>query len=191
MMEHLRHRGVGLVEILIGVAVIGVLLAVAAPAMSGFLERRRVVAVAGELNNLLAYAKSETNVISASLDLHVEDDPAGAMSCAAVVTFSSLDVCKCYYAANDICPSGPSELVRLFQLPKDKGVSFQATATRWSDNGDHRVSFIRGMPFQSERNLKFTVTGQRTGVQLVIKMNEAGLFSTCSVVGKLGGYPTC
>lgn len=191
MTKRSQHRGVSLVEVLVGVGIVGVLIAAATPAMSGFIERRRVVAVAGELNNLLAYSKSEANVIAATLDLHVEDDPADRLSCAAVVIQAGLDMCKCHYAADAICPAGGAQLLRLLQVPKDKGVSFKATATRWSDSGDHKVSFIRSERSQRERDLKFTVTGHRTGAQLVIKMNEAGLFSTCSVVGRLGGYPTC
>lgn len=182
-------RGLGLVEIMIGVAVIGVLAAVAMPAMSDFLERRRVVAVTGELMSILAYAKSETNVVGAGLNLHLEDDPDNAMSCAAVVTQTLGDDCKCYRPAGSICPTSGT-LLRLFQLPRSDSVGFTATASAWGAL-NQVATFNRKTHQQVEQNFRLTVTGLRTGVTLRIDMNEAGRITVCSPVGRLGGYPTC
>ena len=184
-------RGLGLVEIMVGVAVLGVLAAVAMPAMSDFLERRRIVAVAGELMSIVAYAKSETNVIGDGLSLHLEDDPNNQVSCAAVTTQTLDDTCKCYYSPTGICPSGSgSKLLRLFQLPRSDSVAFTATATSWGALSQV-ASFNRKTHQQMEQGFRLTVRGLRTGATLRIDMNEAGRIRICSPVGRLGGYATC
>lgn len=183
-------RGLGLVELLVGVAVLGVLAAVAMPAMSDFLERRRVVAVAGELMSILAYVKSETNnVVTGGLSLHLEDDPNNQLSCAAVTTQTIGDDCKCYNSPAAICPTS-GKLLRLFQLPRSDSVAFNATATAWGAVSQV-ATFNRKTHQQVEQDFRLTVTGLRTGVTLRIDMNEVGRVTICSPVGRLGGYPTC
>ncbi|MGQ3051776.1 MAG: pilus assembly FimT family protein, partial [Roseateles sp.] len=159
--------------------------------LSDFMERRRVIAAAGELSNLIAFAKSEANVIGAGVTVHVEDDPNKRMSCAALVTHALVDRCKCFNPPAQICPTnGSARLLRLYQLPNDKGVTFKATASAWSGL-NQAFSFIRKNRVQSERDVTLTVTGKRTGAQLVVSINDAGLAKTCSPVGRVGGFPTC
>jgi type IV fimbrial biogenesis protein FimT len=181
-------HGVGLVEILIGILVVGVLVAAAIPSMTGFLERRRVIATANELTGILAYAKAETNVIGTGVTVNLQDDPTGQMSCAAVGTASMMGFCRCYNAPSQVC-SGGSALLRLFQLPRSNGVRFQASATTWGAN--QVVTFSRDSHAQLERDVKITVTGQRTGAQLRININDARMVSTCSPNGGIKGYPVC
>lgn len=185
-----RH-GVGLVEILVGIVIMGVLLAVAVPSLTSFMERRRVMAVTDELNSIIAYAKSETNAIGDSVTIHLEDDPSNLVSCAAVVTQTLVDVCRCYYAPSQICPvGGGSKMLRLFQLPRSDGVSFQATALSWGAS-NQTLTFSRNTHFRFEQGVSLTVTGQRTGVQLKIDINEAGRASTCSPGGGIAAFPAC
>lgn len=181
-------RGMSLVELLVGVGILGVLLAAAMPAMSDFLERRRVIAVTGELSSIIAYAKAETNAIGEGVTVHLEsDDP--SMSCAAVVTQTLADDCKCNYSPSQICPTS-GKLLRLFQIPRSDNVSFEATATRWAGSSQ-TVSFNRNTHAQYEQDVRVTVTGARTRVQLRIELNEAGRARICSPSGRVGGYPTC
>lgn len=182
------QRGLGLVELLVAVGIVGVMMAVAMPAMSDFLERRRVIAVAGELSSIIAYAKAETNAINDGVSIHFESDST-TMSCAAVTTQTLGDDCKCHYAPDQICPTS-GKLLRLFQLPRSDGVSFTATATAWGGI-DEVLSFNRNTHTQYEQNVRLTVTGARTGVQLRIEINDVGRARICSPSGRVGGYPTC
>lgn len=184
-----RARGLSLVESMVSLGVLGVLLAVAIPAMSNFMERRRVIAVTGELSSILAYAKAETNAINDGVRVHLESDST-VMSCAAVVTATAADDCKCSYSPDQICPTS-GKLLRLFQLPRSDGVSFSATATPSWGGLDEVISFDRNTHSQSEQRVRFTVTGARTGVQLRIDVNVAGRVLICSPVDRVGGYPTC
>ena len=184
-----QPRGLGLVELIVALGVVGVLAAVALPAMSDFLERRRVIAVAGEINNIMAFAKAETNAIRYGVNVHMETDPNNQQSCVAVVTQTVGDDCKCYYAASQICPVS-GKLLRLFQLPHTDNVRFVATATRWGGL-NQVVAFNHDKHDQYEENVRITVTGLRSGVQLRIDLNEAGRAKICSPSGRVGGYATC
>lgn len=174
---------------LVGVGIVGVLMAVAMPAMSDFMERRRVIAVAGELGGLIAYAKAETNAINGGVSIHLESTST-SMSCAAVVTQTLADDCKCYYAPTAICPTS-GKLLRLFQVPRSDGVGFTATATPSWQGLTEVVSFNRNTRYQAEQRVRLTVTGARTGVQLRVDINQAGRVSICSPSDRVGGYPTC
>lgn len=184
------QRGLTLVELMVGVGIVGILLAVAIPAMSNFMERRRVIAVTGELSSIIAYAKAETNSANDGISIHLESDST-SMSCAAVVTQTLNDDCKCNRAPDQICAANSGKLLRLFQLPRGDGVSFSATATPGWGGSDEVLAFNRNSHSQAEQRVRLSVTGARTGVQLRIDINEAGRTLICSPVGRVGGYPTC
>lgn len=187
---HEAQRGLSLVEMLVAVAIVGVLLAVAIPSMSNFMERRRVIAVAGELSGIVAYAKSESNSITdGGISIHLESTDA-TMSCAAVVTQTMGDDCRCYHAPNQICPTS-GRLLRLFQLPRSDGVSFTATASPGWQGLSQVMTFNRRNHSQAEQGVRLTVTGTRTGIQLRVDINQTGRISICSPVDRVGGYPTC
>ena len=57
------RRGFTLIEVLVGLAIFGVVLAVATPSLSEFMERRRVIAAANEVAGVINYARSQPNVI--------------------------------------------------------------------------------------------------------------------------------
>jgi type IV fimbrial biogenesis protein FimT len=54
-----RHAGVTLIELMIGLAVLAVLLAIAAPSFADFFEKARVKGAADDLTNFLALARNE------------------------------------------------------------------------------------------------------------------------------------
>ena len=55
----IRISGLTLIEILVGLGVLGILVAVALPSMADLLEKRRVIAAADEVAGMLTYAKAE------------------------------------------------------------------------------------------------------------------------------------
>ncbi|CAM3838888.1 Tfp pilus assembly protein FimT/FimU [Roseateles saccharophilus] len=186
-----RRRGLTLVEILVALAVLGVIAAAAAPSLAEMMERRRVVAATQELASIFSYAKSETNVTGAVLNLHLEPSVDSQVSCARLVTQSSRDTCGCNVATSDACSQvkGASVTLREFLLPKSTGVSFVASAV-WGAGGNV-LSFSRNVHYTNVQNFQLTVTGQRTGAQLRIEYNDLGRVHVCAPSGSLGGYPAC
>ena len=185
-------RGLGLVELMVTVAVVGVLMAVAVPWLGGMVERRRVTAVADELNSIFKLAASQANVVGDRVTLHFEIDPNDTMSCALLISqpTSALDNCKCYRPAAQVCGTDPNLVLRLFQLPKSDNVSFQASADAWGGFA-YRLGVARNSPDFMVKNLALTVTGRKTGAQLRVQYNTAGRIRTCTPNGSMSGYPAC
>lgn len=184
-----RLRGVTLIELMVGVGILGVLIAVAAPSMADLLERRRVIAAADEIASVLAYAKAETKATNSQLQVRFDPDPNRTMSCAAVVTTSGLNRCRCYLAPNAICPSTSSELLRLFQLPRDH-VRFSARATAWAASPNYIVFAGNQLGIETT-GFEVNVVGLRRGYALRVEVNTAGRVRICSPNGDMTGYATC
>lgn len=183
-----RWRGLTLVEILVALVVLGVIAAVAAPSLADMMERRRVVAAAGELVSLFNYAKSEANSLGDRLTMHLET-PTDQTSCARLTTWGTFDHCSCAFSGTDVCSIGSAKTVREFVLPKSTGVSFSASAV-WGPAGA-QLLFVRNQHDIGVQNVQLTVTGRRTGAQLRVEYNNAGRVRTCSPNGSIGGFPTC
>lgn len=182
--------GVTLIEMLVGVAVLGVILAVATPSLSSFMERRRVVAAAGEVANMFAFARSEANVVDDTLNMHMEPvpDSVGKFSCIRISVFSVTDTCGCNRALDQVCSFGGGHLLREYVLPRNS-VRFDASGN-WGFSGAV-VAFKRDRHFTDVKNVRVTVTGIRTGAKLRVEYNNVGRVRICSPDGNFSGYPTC
>lgn len=182
--------GVTLIEMLVGVAVLGVILAVATPSLSSFMERRRVVAAAGEVANMFAFARSEANVVADTLNMHMESVPesVGNFSCIRISTYSNSDTCGCNRALDEVCSIGAGHLLREYVLPRNS-VRFDASGN-WGFSGAV-VAFKRDRHFTDVKNVRVTVTGIRTGAKLRVEYNNVGRVRICSPDGNFSGYPTC
>lgn len=189
-----RCFGVTLVEMLIGVAIVGVLLAVAVPSLTAMLERRRVVAAAGEIASFFAQARTESAMTDDKVLLHMEPVPAavGDFSCLRLSApgRGGIDTCTCSRRSSDVCSVGKAKLLREFILPRSSSVRFDATATGWGFD-DYVVTFLRGLYTTDVKNLKIVVTGRKTNAQLRVEYNNAGRVRTCSPDGSIGGFPAC
>lgn len=186
-----RRAGLTLVEMLIGVAIVGILLAVAVPSLTAMLERRRVVAAAGEIASFFAQARTESAMIDDKVTLHMEPVPAtvGDFSCLRLSTSRAVDTCTCSRRSSDVCGVGKSKLLREFILPRSSSVSFEASANWGFEN--NVVTFLRGLYTTDVKNLRIVVTGAKTNAQLRVEYNNAGRVRTCSPDGSMGGFPAC
>lgn len=183
-------RGFTLIEVLVGLAIFGVIAAIATPALSEFLERRRVIAAANEVAGVINYARAQPNVIGDKVTVHLENDDSQRISCVAVVTFSGgADNCVCY--ETPVCTGGASVLLRAFQLPNEHGVSFEATATSWGTSRDHTLTLLRAQATMDASDVAINVTGRRSGAQLRLEINNLGRVRICSPNSSINGYGTC
>lgn len=183
-----RKPGFSLIEMLVAIAVLGIVLAVATPSLSDMLERRRVIAATGELVSLFNFSKSQAKVVDTAFILHLETPADDRISCARLSTLSNQDTCGCDYA--EACKDGASALIRAFEPEKSTGVSFTAAADDWGFENKHELQFSHNT-MSTEKNVRLTVTGSRTGAQLQVNYNNAGLTTVCSPSGTMRGYPRC
>ena len=186
-----KLRGLTLVEVLIVVAVLGILLSIAIPSLADMMERRRVSAIALEIANILSSAKSEANLNNDALTVHLEKDPENKLSCISFNAQHGSDFqCKCYLPQNNMCPGTDIPMLRTFQVENIDGVSFEASADHWGAL-PNRISFAKNMYSSSVSGVKILVTGKRTHAQLSVQLNEANRVRTCSPGGSIGGFPAC
>ncbi|MFG6431412.1 pilus assembly FimT family protein [Roseateles sp. LYH14W] len=190
--SHVRRAGVTLVEMLIGVAILGVLLAVAVPSLSNMMERRRVVAAAGEIASIFVQARSEATSLGGKVNIHLQPVPAtiGEFSCVRLSTDDVIDVCRCNRSGERLCSVGNGRLLREFLLPKDSSVTFSATG-EWVASNPYVVNFMRGNYVTNTNNVHVTVIGTRTQAKLRVEYISSGRVRTCSPDGSMSGFPTC
>jgi len=184
-----KLAGVTLVEMAIVTVVLSIIMAVAVPSLSGLIERRRIIATAGEIASIIAFARTEANAVNAEFNLHLEAVPASITDFGSCIRVSAgnNDTCQCNLART--CRIGDAKVLREFLLPRGNSVSFAATA----DWGTRRgvVSFVRDTHLTDVQNLVVTVSGARTGARLAVQYNNAGRVRTCSPDGSIGGFPVC
>ncbi len=178
--------GFTLVELLIGVAILGVLLALAAPSLADFINRRRVETVAAELATDLAYTKTE--VVARTEDVFIRFNSNSEMTCYSITYLSGIGSCDCRRAAGTSCGGGLSSAyeLKLTQLRKSLGVTMTPSMT-YSPFG-----FSPPLMTPSHADFYVTVAGSR-GSTLLVKVNPAGRISTCSPSGSgnIPGYQIC
>lgn len=184
-----RRSGLTLIEILVGLAVLGVILAVAVPSMADLLEKRRVIAAAEEVASILNYAKAETN--STNSTLMASFDPATTFSCALVATAASFNRCQCNRPEEEVCLNSQGRPLRLFQLPKTH-VKFDASAT-WAPGQMWYVIFNRDQSTIAVENFHVDVVGLKKGYALRVEVNAIGRVKVCSppAAKAVSGYGAC
>lgn len=186
-----RRSGVTLIEMMIGVVIVGILLAVAVPSLTAMMERRRVVAAAGEIASFFAQARTESAMTDDKVTLHMEPMPAsvGDFSCLRLST-AGIDTCTCTRRESEVCTVGGSRLLREFLLPRTSSVRFDADASGWGFKS-HTATFLRGLYTTDVKDLRIVVTGAKTNARLRVEYNHAGRVRTCSPDGSISGFPAC
>lgn len=189
-------QGLTLVEVMIGVGVLAILIAVAVPSMMDLLERRRVIATANEVIGVLNYARAETNATNTALvvrfDPDPETDPSKALSCVAVTTKETAsNSCKCYLPEATLCQGAfAPRLLRLYKLPKTN-VKFAASAAHWNATAENQIKFTRDQGGIVAQGFQVDVVGTKRGHALRVEVNPAGRVIVCAPNGDFSGYAKC
>ena len=174
--------GVSLVEVMVTLAIIGILLSIAAPSFADLLDRHRVQMMAAELSTDLADARAE-----AGLRPSVVDSRQNAIkSCYTIYYVQPTGACNC--TQNQICSLQTPEL-KTVQVPASAGgIDAPVTSAR---SGERIVSFSSLRMMSSPPEFAVHVTGTR-GAKLRVRTNAAGRISICSPPGSsMSGVKPC
>lgn len=197
-MKNRQIQGIGLVEIMVTVVVLGIIAAVAAPSFTDMLNRRRVQAVANSIATDLAYLRTEQSVRPSEIDLQVNGNPTGKqMSCYSMfIGGISGNTCDCTNMSK-VCTGGfvtpaVDPLIRVERTAAGTGVTYAALTAGAVFNGNFKYDSARLSP--SPANLYFDVCGSSassTRPILRVEFNSVGRARVCSPNGSVSGYGQC
>jgi type IV fimbrial biogenesis protein FimT len=188
MTTHRRaDGGLGLIELMVAVVVLGIIMAVAVPSFADLLNRRRVHAVAEQISTDLAYFRAETALRSRGVIIGFKESD--SLSCYAAWFYTTGGECNCTRSGTG-CDPGVVEL-KTARVPKSIGVSFTSLAT-WPEPialSAGLLEFKQPQLRASPNDFRVTISGRN--VALRVELNRVGRVRTCSERGSFSGVPAC
>jgi type IV fimbrial biogenesis protein FimT len=176
-------RGVTLIEMVVVIAILGVLIALAAPSMRSMMARQRVQGVNAELVTDLQMARAEVAKRSgASTLVAITFGGNGQMSCYTLHTTPTAGItCDCTRAPGTACTAAGTEEIKTVQLSRATGVAVAA--------GGGQIVFAPPQGLAAPANLVIDVQDTTSG-QLRTTINALGRPAVCSPDGSIAGVPT-
>lgn len=185
---HLRQTtsGVTIVELIIVMAVIGILIAVVAPSMRGMMARQQVQGVNAELVTDLQLARSEvTRRSGGGTSIGVTFGGDAQMTCYTLHTISAGAACDCTRTPGQAClPAGVLDEIKTVQVRRASGVALAASSA-----GGTALTFAPPQGFVAPSDLFVEVRGEASG-RLRTSINASGRPTVCSPDNSIRGVPT-
>lgn len=202
-----HERGLTLVEVLVVIALVGILIALAAPSMRDLISAKRVQGITTELVTDMQYARSEA--ARRSRDVRIGFQATDQLSCYALYiepeaapgalpasgVNGGIGTCDCSRTPGvNVCTAEVGrEEIKTVQVPRSRGVSFSASSADGPilnfgavSGGQVSASAPRAVPAPFE----VTVTGTPRG-QLRTSVSQSGRPSVCSPDGSISGARPC
>lgn len=178
-----------MVELMVVIAVVGILLSVAAPSLIDLLNRRRVQAVAAELSTDLAYARAEAGL--RPTNLLVKFNGSGSMSCYSIIIDKFQGVCDCTLGQGNAC-TGKRLEVKTTQVPANIGVSVTPIPPElgWGSMSANTMKFNSPQMTAEPADFSIAVKGNR-GSELQVQVNAMGRVRICSPNNSMPGVDPC
>lgn len=191
-----RRRGFTLTEMLIAVALVGILLALSGPPLADYIRVQRLKGISAELSTDLAFMRSEAVSRGTYMQMHVQSN--STMSC--YIIYARADpnptpTCDCTAAAGSRCTDPATTEVKTVQVPVSSLVTVSTPST-----GPTVLTFNprTGGIFVSavaERSLResFEVDARLDSARVLrAQVQESGLVRTCLPTGSsITGVAAC
>jgi prepilin-type N-terminal cleavage/methylation domain-containing protein len=185
-------RGLTLIEVMVVVALVGILLALVAPSVRGMISSQRVRSINAELVTDLQFARSEAARRNRDVFIRFRS----ADSCYTIYVVEVAGSCDCRKTPGvDVCTGGPEE-IKTVKLSTAQGVSFSASNV----SGQQTLRFEKGHgtilpdgifdPAASAPRFGVQITGVPRG-QLRTDINMSGRPTVCSPDGSIAQVPAC
>ena len=190
--------GVTLIELLIGIAIVAILLALVGPSMRDLIDMQRLRAVNAELVTDVQFARSEA--VSRHDHVYVTFGSSPALSCYAIYTCTSniASNCDCQCATTPATCNGFSTEVRTVRADNLRGISIDP------EQPNTQLKFDRDTGSMSWRYFNPMAGGGvgagdafattelvRLHHKLRTNISVPGRPSVCSPFGSVSGVPTC
>lgn len=172
-------RGFTLIEMMVVIAILGILLAIAAPSFNIFFEKYRTKRAAETLAAFLVNAKSESAKRNASVRVVFQSSNSDKTWCAGMTTSSN---CDCSATPNTCTMDGLDRLV--------SSADFKGVKLTDPDDGDmftftHKRGTVNGDTVELESTAN--------AYELHVVVSNVGRVKLCSPSGStyIGGYAAC
>ena len=171
-------------ELMVGLVILAILLAIAVPSMREFIARKRVEGVARELATDLRYLKAQQ--VQRGTAVTIQFRTAGATTCYTLATIGGTgEQCDCTLAAGQICGDpnalNPNIEIKTVVLPRSAGVEITSTPASMDLTG------LNGRP---DTTLRVSI-GSSVGGQVRVDTNLLASPTMCSVSGHESTIPRC
>jgi type IV fimbrial biogenesis protein FimT len=175
---HAATRGFTLVEMMVVVAVAGIVMTAAAPSLNGWVEQQRLSGIAGDLARDLRQARQEAVMRNESVRFTLQHDDAGA-ACYLLHTGGAGD-CRCAATGPARC-DGSAQALKQVQLDARQGFALRSSSPSVVFSPAHGT-------VSPTATLRLQDRGGRT-VQHAV--NLMGRVRSCAPLGAVSGYPAC
>ncbi len=181
-MPRWRSPGLTVIELMVVIALVGVLVALAAPSLRGLILAQRVTSINAELVTDLQFARSEA--ARRNRDVHVRFR--GTDNCYVLyVDNAGPGNCDCRRTPGvNVCTGGREE-IKTVQIPVSTGVAVAASSAT-----GQIIRFEGASGTSLPEDFTVSVTGDVRG-QLLTQVNAAGRPSVCSPDGSVSKVPPC
>ena len=173
------ERGLSLVELLVTIAILGILASIAAPSFQSMLERRRLIAATEGVYAHLQFARSEAVKFGRDANLNVSIKT-GTPWCLGISNATAS--CNCNTAA--ACVYGPAAVMER-NLIGSEFTNIALTTTQ----ANTQIDSIRG-GFTNFTNGSITLTSSPSSLTTQVFFSRVGRVRICSS-SNVGGYPSC
>lgn len=179
--------GLTFIELMIALAIAGVLVAIAVPSMYEFIIRKRVQGATDELMGDLRLMRSIQTTVNKRVAIKFSQN--AEMSCYVIYEFSDFDTCECLNTLSPVCTSGlsvPPEEYKTVRLLASNKVDLRPEVSSPSQVTLHAIT---GMPM-STQPLSVAVTAPQGG-SVKVSTNGAWQLKACSVSKHNSAYAAC
>lgn len=187
-------RGLTIIELMIVVAVLGVLIALVAPSLRGMLSAQRVRGVNAELVTDLQHARSEA--ARRNRDVRVAFQNSSGLSCYVAYTeppSATSGSCDCSLTpGSNVCAS-PRVEIKTVQLPQADGVALAVISSdgpvlNFSRSSGALLPTVAGVG--TPDGFEVEVSGTPRG-KLRTRVGMSGRPSVCTPDASISGAPSC
>jgi len=180
MIGKFAQRGFTLVEMMIVIAVLGIILTIAIPSFTEMMDSSRTRRAADAISSFLVNAKSEAIKRNMPVRVVFQSESSGATWCAGMTTANT---CDCL-ATSNTCRLELEGVARILD-----GASYKNIVLNNPDDGD-MFSFT---PLRGAVNSGNAQVQSDNGLQVRVVVTGTGRIRLCSPSGSgnMGGYAVC
>jgi prepilin-type N-terminal cleavage/methylation domain-containing protein len=195
--QYHRGRGVSLVEVLVGMAILGLLMALAVPSMKSFISKHKVSAISAEL--LADYYLARSESVQRGQNVGIIFTENANWTCYTIYTPESAGGnCDCTLAPTKACSKTISTELKTVRIPTTSRVTIRPTSTPVKTTDGTKILYTGKVVFlpplglpQIDTTSPSTKIVSSEGGQLLVITGVNGRQTMCTPDGSMAGVPAC